>query len=87
MPRSKVKILIDILETVNDEDNCTKTKIIRLANLDWDMASEYLNDLLNEDFLETVETESKGNQEFIITEDGLLLLKILKKVRGSCSIL
>ncbi len=87
MQRSRVKIIVDILETVKEENLCPKTRIIQLANLDWDMASRYIKCLVNEGFLETVKKESSsGNKEYKITEKGNTLLKSLQKVRNACSV-
>ncbi len=87
MTRSKVKIIEDILETVKTENSCTKTRILRFANLDWDMTSRYLNNLIKEGFLEMKGTESEENGRYKITKRGELLLESLKKVRNICSIL
>ena len=87
MTRSKTKIVVDILETVKNEDNCSKTKIIRKANLDWDMASKYIKSLLGEGFIKNTDNNSRGKYYYKITERGKLLLKSLKKARKACSIL
>lgn len=87
MARSRCKIISDILETVKKEENCKKTKIIRLANLDWDMASRYLNLLVQDDFLECSDDESKGNCNYELTENGELFLESLQKTREVCSLL
>ena len=87
MARSKTKIVIDILETVKNENDCSKTKIIRKANLDWDMASRYIKSLENESFLRTTENAQRGNDHYEITRRGSLLQKKIKKVRDICSIL
>ncbi|KXB05251.1 hypothetical protein AKJ51_05210 [candidate division MSBL1 archaeon SCGC-AAA382A20] len=87
MARSRCEIVSDILETVKNENDCKKTTIIRLANLDWDMASKYLNDLDKDGFLESFEDESKGNEVFELSKKGKLLLKSLKKIRKICTIL
>ena len=87
MARSKVKIIVDILETVKKENNCSKTRIIRFANLDWDMASKYLSKMIKDGFLVTIESETRGNEEYKITERGEILLESLEKVRDACSIL
>ena len=87
MPRSKTKIIIDILEVVKSRGNSPKTKIIRTANLDWDMSSRYLETLIEDGFLESEESQSKGNGYYSLTERGEMLLKSLKKIRNVCSVL
>ena len=87
MPRSRVNIVSDILEAVRDEENCKKTRIIRLANLDWDMAVKYLNVLVGDGFLETDENDAKGNEVYRLTEKGELFLQAVRKLRRVCSIL
>lgn len=87
MVRSKCEIVSDILEAVRKENDCKKTTVIRLANLDWDMASKYLNDLEKDEFLESFENQSKGNESFELTKRGKLLLKSLKRIRKICTIL
>lgn len=87
MARSRCEIISDILETVKNEENCKKTKIIRLANLDWNMASRYLKILVNDGFLKCLNNESKGNCRYELTENGKLFLKSLYKIRDVCSIL
>lgn len=87
MARSRIEIISDVLETVKEEEDCKKTTIIRLANLDWNMASKYLNSLVDDGFLESFASESKGNEEFRLTEKGEVFLESLQKVRETCSVL
>lgn len=87
MARNRVEIVSDILKTVKNEGRCKKTTVIRLANLDWNMASEYLDCLVDDGFLESIENDSKGDDDYTLTEKGEVFLKSLKKVRKACSIL
>ena len=87
MSRSKVRILHDVLETVADNGGCTKTKIIRLANLDWNMANDYIDTLLEEGYLETYEDESeRGGSNYGLTEDGEEFLEFSKEGNDKSSI-
>lgn len=87
MARSKVRIVSDILETVKNNKECKKSKIVRLANLDWNMANKYLSTLLKEGFLENYEKETgKGGKNYNLTEDGKELLGFLKQVEERSSI-
>lgn len=74
----------DILETVKSEENCKKTTIIRLANLDWDMTGRYLNYLLDNSYLETYDEGTKGKDSYRITEEGEELLRSMKIVKNIC---
>ncbi len=85
MARSRCEIVSDILETVKEEEDCKKTTIIRLANLDWDMANEYLDILLDLGHLETYEDESKGKDSYKLTEEGEKLLDSMGMIKEICS--
>ncbi len=87
MARNRVEIVSDVLKTVKEEGSCKKTTVIRLANLDWNMASEYLNCLVNDGFLESFESDSKGDNEFRLTDKGEVFLESLQRIREACSIL
>lgn len=84
MPRSTCEIVSDILETVGNEENCKRTKIIRLANLDWKMSKRYLNYLLDNNYLETYDDGSKGKESYRITKSGGELHKSVDNVKGIC---
>ncbi len=85
MARSRCEIVSDILETIEEEDNCKKTTIIRLANLDWNMANEYLDILSNQCYIETFEDKSKGKDSFKLTAKGEKLLESMDMIKGICS--
>lgn len=85
MARSRCEIVSDILETVKEEEDCKKTTIIRLANLDWNMANEYLDILLNLGYLETYEDESKGKKSYKLTDEGEKLSDSMGMIKEICS--
>ena len=85
--RSKVRILCDILETVKHNGNVKKSTIIRLANLDWNMANKYLNTLMEEDYLETYENDNaRGGKNYQLTDDGKEFLYFLRRAEDRSSI-
>lgn len=87
MARSKVEIICDILQVAKENSSAKKTRIIRLANLDWNMANKYLESLIDEGFLEkSREEEEKGGEDYDITEKGERLLEALKRLKNSVSI-
>ena len=82
MSRSRIEIVQDILKTIKDNESCTKTKMIRFANLDWEMASRYVNTLVGEGFIETrTEKNSRGNESYHLTEKGKDLLEAVTKMK------
>ncbi len=87
MTRSKTEIVKDILETIKENESCKKTSIVRLANLDWDMAERYLSTLLEEGFVDKkTEEGSRGKESYFLTEKGESLLKTVKKMSKISSI-
>ncbi len=82
--RCKCQIISDILKTIKREKNCKKTRVIRFANLDWNMADKYLGFLLENNYLETYEDGRRGNESYGITEEGRELLKTVNKVKNMC---
>lgn len=84
MPRSTCEVVSDILETVKDEENCKITKIIKLANLDWNMSERYINYLLENNYLESYKDNSKGKKSYKVTKKGKELLKSVNNVKGVC---
>lgn len=87
LSRSKTEIIQAILKTVRN-DPCGKTKIIRYANLDWDMAEEYIGALVKDDMLkkEKIE-EGKQKNLYKLTEKGRNLSKEIGKIRNLSRIL
>lgn len=85
MARSRCEIVSDILKTIKNESDCKKTTIIRLANLDWNMANKYLDILLEKGFIETYEDESKGKDSYKLTESGEKLFDSMDMVKDICS--
>ena len=81
MVRSKVRIVHDILETIKENKHCKRTKIIRYANLDWDMAEKYLNALIDENFVEKrTEEETRGKESYIMIDKGRKFLESTEKI-------
>ena len=87
MVRSKVEIISDILNAVKENNSCKKTTIIRIANLDWNMAEGFLDPLVEDSFLEKIQNEeSRGGENYKLTDKGKYLLKIITKLKESCSV-
>ncbi len=87
MSRSKTAIIQAILETAENEP-CGKTKIIRLANLDWDMAEKYLQSLVKDDLIQKEEIEQgKRKNNYRLTKKGKNLKEEIKKIRNISKIL
>ena len=87
MVRSKVRIVSDILETIKTNRKCTKSTVVRLANLDWKMANNYLDTLLDEGFLRTHErVDNRSKEIYDLTDNGEEFLDFLSEVRDKSSI-
>ena len=82
MARSRIEIVQDILKTIKENESCTRTKMIRFANLDWEMAERYVNTLQEEGFVDTrVEKSSRGKESYHLTEKGEDLSNAAGKMR------
>jgi predicted transcriptional regulator len=78
MKRDKLKILLSILETCCTDGGLNKTKIVYRTNINFKIATLYLNMLIKE---ELIEVKNPGPREkYEITDKGEELLKNLKNI-------
>ncbi len=66
--RSKMDIIIDILEILYKKDSCTKTEIVYRANLNFKVAEIYLTNLIKNGLI-TI-NGSRGSKKYSITRKG-----------------
>lgn len=77
--RNRLEIIHDILRTINDKNEKIKpTHILYKSNLSHQMMEEYLNELLEKDFIKLIEL--KKGKTYSITEKGKSYLNEYKLI-------
>ncbi len=72
MRRSKVEIMADIIMSTNGV-GATKTQIVYKANLNFKLATKYLEYLMEKGYVR--EAEREGRKVFVSTEKGQAFLR------------
>jgi len=81
MKRSKLEIIRDILQIVQENHNEIKpTPLLRKSNLSSSRFQEYFQDLLKKEFIQ--EKENKGNKIITLTGKGFKYLEKYKTIIG-----
>ncbi len=77
--RNRLQVIHDILRTINDKNGKIKpTHILYKSNLSYQMMEEYLNELLEKDFIKMIEL--KKGKTYSITEKGKSYLNEYKLI-------
>ncbi len=76
--RSKMRIIFDILDTIDEEGEAKITTILYRANLSYDRLKRYLNELVDAGLIKE-KTDSK-RKWFYLTSNGRKMLNELRKV-------
>ncbi|TAL47399.1 hypothetical protein EPN87_03035 [archaeon] len=76
--RSKAHVLIDILKVIRDNGRAKPTHILYKANLSHKLMKQYLEMLMQNEFIETV--DSQGHVNYKITKKGLKFIEEFKKI-------
>ncbi len=74
--RSRWEIILDILNTIQEENKVKKTRIMQRVYLDWRNFEKYLDFLLTEGFI----AKCNPDPHYKLTDKGKELLKRLKEV-------
>ncbi|MFW9849025.1 MAG: winged helix-turn-helix domain-containing protein [Candidatus Thorarchaeota archaeon] len=79
--RSKVRILADMMRAIQSEgeDGAGPTKILYAANLSHDRLTQYLDELIEKELIQTIE-EDENNRLYLLTEKGREFLNEYKKI-------
>ena len=79
--RSKVRILADMMRAIQSEgeDGAGPTKILYAANLSHDRLTQYLDELLEKELIQTLEID-ESNRSYCLTEKGREFLNEYKKI-------
>lgn len=77
MKRSKVEIIADILKSANGR-GATKTQIVYRANLNFKLATGYIEYLLKKGYL--VESTDGNHKIYKITERGVAFLRSISTI-------
>jgi len=79
--RSKVRILADMMRAIQSEgeDGAGPTKILYAANLSHDRLTQYLDELVEKELIQTIE-EDENNRLYLLTEKGREFLNEYKKI-------
>ncbi|PMP60101.1 MAG: hypothetical protein C0171_04320 [Caldisphaera sp.] len=76
--RSRVKIYLDILETIEKEDKARLTRIMYNANIPYDRLLKYIDELKQKEIIN--EINDGDNRYYILTNKGKEFVKELKKI-------
>jgi predicted transcriptional regulator len=79
--RSKVRILVDMMRTIQNEgeEGAGPTKVLYTANLSHDRLTQYLDELLEKELVSAVENDD-GSRIYFLTEKGREFLREFVKV-------
>jgi predicted transcriptional regulator len=75
--RDKLRVIIGILE-ICDGDNINKTKIVYQSNINFKIASMYLDMLINEELVKVINPGPR--EKYRTTEKGKEILRNIKQV-------
>jgi predicted transcriptional regulator len=77
--RNRLEVIRDILKTIKDKDGKIKpTHILYKSNLSHQMMDEYLNELIEKEFI--VEEKKENSKTYSITQKGQEYLKQYKLI-------
>ena len=79
--RSKVRILVDMMRTIQSEgeEGAGPTKILYAANLSHDRLTQYLDELLEKELVSALDNDDKS-RIYLLTEKGREFLREFVKV-------
>ncbi|MFB0544942.1 MAG: winged helix-turn-helix domain-containing protein [Asgard group archaeon] len=75
-PRTRWKIILDILQVISEENGAKKTYIMQGGHLDWRNFQKHFNFLLEHGFIKYAE----GENCYYLTEEGRNLKNRLKEL-------
>ena len=75
--RGRLEVIEDILKVADTPNGANKTKLVYMSNLNFNRLTVFLNFLLEKDFMEKNEDESR----YMITPKGRDFLKQLDKMQ------
>jgi predicted transcriptional regulator len=75
--RGRLEVIEDILKVADTPNGANKTKLVYMSNLNFNRLTVFLNFLMEKDFIEKNEDESR----YIITSKGRDFLKQLDKMQ------
>ncbi|MGD2072116.1 MAG: winged helix-turn-helix domain-containing protein [Candidatus Thorarchaeota archaeon] len=79
--RSKVRILVDMMRTIQNEDEkgSGPTKILYAANLSHDRLTQYLDELVDKELISEIESND-NSRVYFLTEKGREFLREFVKI-------
>ena len=77
--RSKIRIYVDILQSLRDDPECKVTHVIHLANIPHDRLMLYLTQMENDGIIGS--EEINGGKGYVITEKGKRLVDEFQKMQ------
>jgi len=82
MKRDRLEVIHDILKTIMDRNNTIKpTPLLRLSNLSSQRFIEYMNELLDKDFVKEM-PDKKGRRYYTLTDKGFKYIEKYSMIRG-----
>lgn len=78
MRRDKLKVLIGILEICRDADGMNKTKIVYQTNINFKIASLYMDMLIKEELVKVINPGPR--EKYTTTDKGIELLESIKDI-------
>jgi len=78
--RSKLRIIIDILKIIDEENGARITRILYGANLPYDRLLKYIEELKEKGFI--IEKRENNAIKYYLTENGINFLTEFKKIES-----
>ena len=80
--RDRLEIIQDILRSIREKKGVVKkTHVLYKSNLSHQMLTEYVNYLIEKDFIEEKE-DKKGKKHFELKDKGFNFLEDYEKIKG-----
>jgi len=80
--RDRLEVIYDIMKIVRENHNSIKpTPLLRYSNLSSQSFSEYLNELLEKEFVKGIK-DKKGKRFFTLTDKGFKFLEKYTMIQG-----
>jgi predicted transcriptional regulator len=81
--RSRLELIMEILEAINSEEGISPTWLSIKVNLSYDRVKKILDDLIARGLVESLPSdERKGSTKLVLTTKGVELVKELRKIKS-----
>jgi len=81
--RSRLELIMEILETIYSEDEISPTWLSIKVNLSYDRVKKILDELITRGLVESTPSDKrKGSAVLVLTPKGVKLLEELKRIKS-----